>query len=149
MISIRPAVPDERNALEALQTRASINNPGDRKVVLAHPDVNKIPAGQIEAGHVYVAEQSGALIGFAVVLPRNDGGTELDGLFVEPERWREGIGKLLVDHCEQVARSQGSTALHVTGNPHAEGFYARCGFSQIGTVKLRFGVGLLFRKPLR
>ena len=148
-VSIRLAAASERETLEALQTRASLGNPGDREALLAHPDVNRIPEGQMEAGRVFVAEEDGTIIGFSVVLPRSDGDAELDGLFVEPERWRQGIGRHLVEHCEQVARLCGSTALHVVGNPHAEGFYAACGFTHVGTVKLRFGIGLLFRKPLR
>jgi N-acetylglutamate synthase-like GNAT family acetyltransferase len=145
---IRPAVVSERSALEALQSRASLNNLGDRPALLANPEVNQIPKEQLEAGQVFVAEQSGSVVGFAVIVPRSDGNVELDGLFVEPDKWRRGIGRQLVDHCAQLARLGGSTALHVVGNPHAEGFYSRCGFTRIGTVDLRFGIGLLFRKLL-
>jgi len=147
-VLIRPADASERKSLEALQTRASLNNPGDQAVLLAHPDAIEIPEGQIEAGRVFVAVQSGSVVGFAVILPRDDGDTELDGLFVEPNRWGQGIGRRLVEHCSQVARSGGSTALRVLGNPHAEGFYIRCGFTRSGTAETRFGVGLLFRKLL-
>jgi GNAT superfamily N-acetyltransferase len=82
------------------------------------------------------------------VLPRADRETELDALFVEPEMRRHGIGRALVEHCAAVARTRGSTALHVVGNPHAEAFYIACGFEPIGMVGTRFGVGFLFRKRL-
>jgi GNAT superfamily N-acetyltransferase len=147
-LTIRLAEARERKALEALQARASLNNPGDRAAILANPDAIEIPEGQIEAERVFVAEQNGLVVGFAVILPRSDGDAELDGLFVEPSSWGQGIGRRLVEHCAGVARIWGSTAVHVLGNPHAEGFYLRCGYSRSGSAKTRFGVGLLFRKCL-
>ena len=36
----------------------------------------------------------------------------------------------------------------VVGNPHAEGFYASCGFRTTGTVETRFGPGLVMRREL-
>ena len=68
--------------------------------------------------------------------------------FVEPDIRRRGIGRLMVEYCAEVARKQGSKALHVIGNPHAEDFYLAFGFNQIGTIQTRFGVGLLLRKGL-
>ncbi len=147
-IVIRRAEARERKTLEALQARASLNNPGDRAAILANLDAIELPEGQIEAGRVFVAEQSGVVVGFAVILPRSDGDAELDGLFIEPNSWGQGIGRRLVEHCAQVARTAGSGTLHVLGNSHAEGFYRRCGFARSGTAETRFGVGSLFSKPL-
>ncbi len=107
-----------------------------------------MPIEQITNGQVFVAERHGATMGFAAVLPRSDGASELDALFVEPAAWQQGVGRLLVDHCAGVARARGSAALHVIGNPHAEGFYRKCGFERIGTVATRFGSGLSLRKIL-
>ena len=87
-------------------------------------------------------------MGFAAVLPREDEGAELDALFVEPDLWKHGIGRALVDHCARIARSRGAAFLHVIGNPHAEGFYVACGFQTTGTVDTRFGVGLSMRREL-
>jgi ribosomal protein S18 acetylase RimI-like enzyme len=53
-----------------------------------------------------------------------------------------------VDHCADVASARGAAALHVIGNPHAEGFYRKCGFERIGTAVTRFGAGLSLRKTL-
>ena len=55
-LTIRPAVAAERKALEALQWRASLANPGDREALLANPDAIDLPLAQIEAGAVFVAE---------------------------------------------------------------------------------------------
>jgi len=147
-ILIRAAVPSEKEELEALQRRASLTNPGDRDALLANPDAIEVPAEQLAGGRVFLAELNGAMVGFAAVEPRTDGETELDALFVEPEIRRRGIGRLLVEHSAQVARNNGSAALRVSGNPHAQEFYIACGFNEIGTTQTRFGVALLFKKML-
>ena len=141
-------MPSEREALEALQRRASLANPGDRGAILEHPDAIEIPIRQLESGQVYVARQGTSIVGFAAILPRDDGDTELDALFVEPSMWRRGIGQRLVNHCEHAAREQGSRALHVLGNPHAREFYVAAGFEPIGTAATRFGEGIVYRKAL-
>src|SRR5215510_651900 len=147
-ISIRLARPDDRAMLESLQWRASLNNTGDRDALLANPDAIALPLEQIAAGCVFVAERDGVVAGFAAVVPRPDGGAELDALFVEPRLWKHGIGRRLVDHVVEVARVRAASFLHVIGNPHAEGFYVACGFRVTGTVDTRFGVGLAMRRPL-
>jgi GNAT superfamily N-acetyltransferase len=148
VIAIRRARPSEREALEALQKRASLANPGDRDAILAYPDAIEIPMQQLESGHVYVAERNNAIVGFAAILSREDGDTELDALFVEPSLWRRGIGQQLVKHCEDAARLLGSRALHVIGNPHAREFYISNGFKSIGVSATRFGEGILYRRAL-
>lgn len=145
---IRPAIPAERRTLEALQWRASLGNEGDRDALLRHPDAIDLPLEQIAAGGVFVLEQDGAIAGFAAILPRDDGDTELDALFVEPSIQRRGIGRKLIDHCADQARSKGSSALHVVGNIHAKPFYLSCGFTIVGTFDTRFGLGLLMRRAL-
>ena len=147
-LMIRIAHVSEKQALEALQWRASLNNPGDRAALLANPDAIAIPDAQIEGGSVFVAEADEVIVGFAAILPRTDGDQELDALFVEPDQQRTGIGRKLVEYCAQAARAQGSRALHVVGNPHAEAFYKSCGFQIRGHEQTRFGVGLLMHKPL-
>lgn len=55
-ITIRVARVDEVDALEALQRRASLANPGDRDAILAHPEAIVLPPQQIVDGQVFVAE---------------------------------------------------------------------------------------------
>jgi GNAT superfamily N-acetyltransferase len=147
-ISIRPARPDEQAMLESLQRRASLANAGDRDAILANPDAITVPAEQLADGCVFLAEDDAGVAGFAAVIPRPDGEAELDALFVEPHRWKSGIGRLLVDHAAEMARRNGARFLHVTGNPHAEGFYVSCGFRVTGTIDTRFGAGLAMQRPL-
>jgi N-acetylglutamate synthase-like GNAT family acetyltransferase len=146
--SIRLAVISEKEELEALQLRASLTNAGDRDALLANPDAIELPVDQIAAGTVFVAEQDGAIVGFATVLRRPDENAELDALFVDPDVRRGGIGRSLVVHCAKVACLQGAAALCVVGNPHAYDFYIACGFQVVGKTETRFGLGLLMRKML-
>lgn len=147
-MTIRPAIPAERKALEALQWRASLANEGDRDALLRHPDAIDLPLEQIAAGGVFVLEQDGAIAGFSAILPRDDGDIELDALFVEPRIQRQGVGRRLIEHSAELARSMGSNALHVVGNLHAKQFYLACGFTIVGSFETRFGPGLLMRKTL-
>ena len=147
-VVIRTALVSERRQLEALQRRASLANPGDRDALLANPDAIDLPLNQLERGHVFVAEVAGSPVGFAALDFRADGDADLDALFVEPDLWRHGLGSLLIERCVEVARTAGSCALHVVGNPHAEGFYSAVGFEVVGTTQTRFGPGLLMRKAL-
>jgi N-acetylglutamate synthase-like GNAT family acetyltransferase len=147
-MQIRPAALSEQRALEDLQRRASLNNPGDRQALLDHPDAIAVPIEQIETGCVFVAERDDGRVGFAAVVARENGGAELDALFVEPDQWKGGIGRALVDHCADVARARGASVLHVVGNPHAKAFYLACGFRLAGTVETRFGIGLSMERVL-
>ncbi len=147
-VTIRRAITAERKALEALQLRASLGNAGDREALLRHPDTIDLPAEQIRAGGVFVLEQDGRIVGFSAILPRDDGDTDLDALFVDPAAQRRGVGRALLEHCSEAARTAGSNSLHVVGNTHAKQFYLACGFTIVGSFETRFGAALLMRKRL-
>jgi GNAT superfamily N-acetyltransferase len=138
----------ERKTLEDLQQRASLVWEDTRADLLAHPEVFALPIEQIEDGCALVAECEGMVVGFAVVLLRDDGNAELDGLFVEPDMWRAGIGTRLVRAAEELAASGGAKMLHVIGNPHANDFYLACGFVLRGEEQTRFGLGLSMSKAI-
>ena len=137
-------MPDEREALEALQRRASLALEDYREQLETEPDAIDLPLDQIERDEVLVAEQDGEIVGMAVVFI-GDRDAELDGLFVEPEHWRKGIGAELVDVATHAARRRGLT-LMVTANPSARDFYLRCGFVIEGEAQTRFGPALRMSK---
>ena len=147
-LTFRLAVPAERSALEDLQRRASLMWEDDRAAVLAHPDAIDLPIEQITSGRTIVAERAGQLLGFAVVLRRDDGDAELDGLFVEPVQWRHGIGRALVEQVEQLATADGSATLWVTAHTRALGFYGSCGFVVVGEAATRFRPAPRMRKSI-
>src|ERR1700759_2773510 len=108
MITMRTADAAEREALEALQFRSSVHQPMYREQLEANPDAVELPVEQLAAGHVRVAEQDGAVLGFVALLGNRGGACELDGLFVEPERMRGGIGRRLVEEAARMARERGA-----------------------------------------
>ena len=139
-LTIRMARPEERDALEELQRRASLALGEYNAQLEAHPDAIELPLGQIERGEVIVAEIDDRLAGFAAVVIDDDA-AELDGLFVEPELWRKGIGAALVKVAAHEARRQG-LAMMVVASPSAREFYEKCGFTLEGSAETRFGPAL-------
>jgi len=139
-LQIRLARAEERDTLEALQWRASLANEDDRQHLEAHPDLIHLPINQIERGEVFVADLAGRTVGFSAILA-DQGRLELDGLFVEPDMWRRGIGGALVEAAAHEARRQGA-ALMVVANPAARGFYEKSGFTVEGEAETRFGPAL-------
>jgi N-acetylglutamate synthase-like GNAT family acetyltransferase len=137
--TIRPARGAERDALEALQYRSSVDQPMYRAQLEAHPEVIELPMEQIEAGLVRVAEQDGVVVGFSALLERRGDACELDGLFVEPGRMRTGIGRRLLEDAQRTARERGATRIEVVANPQAVAFYEAVGFIRSGEAQTRFG----------
>ena len=60
-------------------------------------------------------------------------------LWVHPERIGHGLGRQLVKHAVQAARTSGAPSLTVESDPNAEGFYQRIGFQHIGWVQADVG----------
>jgi len=139
-LTLRPAQPSEHAELEELQRRASLGLPEYRDQLLAHPDAIHLPPAQIANGQVIVAQIDDRIVGFAAVV-----GGELDGLFVEPELWGQGIGSDLVNAATHQARRKG-LALKVIASPGARPFYETCGFSVEGEEQTRFGPALRMSK---
>lgn len=138
----------ERGSLIELQRRASLMWESDRPFLLANPGLIDLPADQIAEGRVSVFEEAGRTLGFVVVLPRDDGAAQLDGLFVEPERWGRGIGRRLVDHALDRARQGAALSLNLVANRQALGFYEKCGFEVLEEVQMPFGLGVRMMRAL-
>ena len=132
---IRDGRDEEAAGLAALQQRSSQIWDDQREFVLAHPEFEDEArddlARQIPAGFVRVAEVDGEIAGFAVAIPDSDDDFILDGLFVRPERMRQGIGAALVADTAARLASRGVARLTVLANVNALAFYERAGFVAI------------------
>ena len=135
-ITLRLAKPEEHEKLEELQRRASLELSEYSDDLLTNPEAVHLPPAQIANGQVIVAEFAGEIAGFAAVV-----GSELDGLFVEPDFWGGGIGRALVHAAAHQARLRGLT-LTVVAAPRARGFYESCGFTVEAEEQTRFGPAL-------
>jgi N-acetylglutamate synthase-like GNAT family acetyltransferase len=138
-LSIRDAVPDEISHLEALQLRDSLVAPDYREALAAHPEVIHLPAADVSEQRTRVAIVNGRVAGFSVMRPVHGTACELDGLFVEPDLMRSGVGRALVDDVVQRARGLGIRRIHVIANPTAIGFYTSVGFVRGDDAMTQFG----------
>jgi GNAT superfamily N-acetyltransferase len=146
---IRNATTVEAAGLEALQRRSSDVWEEYREQLAAHPDAIELPRRFIDNGWVRVATGDDDVpLGFSVVIPTDDAVHELDGLFVEPDRLRSGIGRALVEDAVARASALGCQRLEVTAGP-AQGFYERTGFRVISEAQTRFGPAVRMRREIR
>jgi len=122
-----------------MQRRASLALREYRAALLANPESIELPAAQLEERRVRVAELDSQIVGFSVLLQPVAGICELDGMFVEPARWRLGIGCALLTDAADLARKKNARVIEVTANPYAKPFYMKFGFNQSGSVQTRFG----------
>ena len=138
-VAIRDAVPADLDAVRDVFRRASLSNAGDRPALLAHPETLVWSADAIAAGRTRVAvDDDGAVVGFATAVPA-DGALELEDLFVEPSRMRQGVARRLIADLLSRAAGPGVSRVYVTANPHAMAFYTAVGFLPDGTAETRFG----------
>ncbi len=138
MAFIRLGVPADLTAASDVYRSASLSNEGDRDNLLAHPEYLVLGPEGLAEGRTYVAEEAGALVGFATWI-RVGGTFELVDLFVDPGWRRRGIAAALVSRIARVLREQGVQRLEVTANPHAMEFYRVAGFTDCGTAATDFG----------
>jgi GNAT superfamily N-acetyltransferase len=138
---IRDAMPADLAALRDVYRRASLSNEGDRETLLANPDALEFPGLAGDDRRTRVATADGRVAGFATSVPAGDV-VELDDLFVDPGRMRQGAGRALVLDAVAIARELGAGRVEVTANPHALVFYGKAGFIAGHEVQTRFGPGL-------
>ena len=151
-VAVRLARLEDRETLIALQWQASLasNPPEIVAELLARPEMIDLDAEWIGAGQVFVAERGSRIVGFAVIVPDEGNDAELDGIFVSPDAWRQGIGTLLLSRIEREAAAWGATRLRVAANPTAMGFYSENGFVITGTRTVPIGPPVAeMSKPVR
>ena len=129
-IHLRKAEPKEAEALTELALRSKRAwGYDDDFMTRVMPDMIVKPEYLAEEYGI-VAEEDG-VIGYAIV--RADGDSAfLRDLFVEPNRFRSGIGKALFLEAAAYARARGATHLRLCGDPNAIGFYERLGMVRAG-----------------
>jgi GNAT superfamily N-acetyltransferase len=135
---IRLGVLADLSAASGVYRSASLFNTDDRDNLLANPEYLVLGPEGLAEGRTHVAEEDGALVGFAT-WAEADGIFELEDLFVDPGWTRHGIATALVSRIVDVLRARGAERLEVTANPHALGFYRTAGFLDCGVAETDFG----------
>jgi ribosomal protein S18 acetylase RimI-like enzyme len=146
VITIRPALPTDRRALEqcfcelqAFERAIEPNRAAPEKVCRPYLDELLADCTQ-QAGTILVAEDAGQVVGFVCVLARvpSDEIVELEREFayitdlVVLELYRQrGIGSQLIAAAEQYARSHGATRMRIgvlAANNAAHRLYQQLGY---------------------
>ena len=127
-IFIRGAESTDMDDLQGVFQRASLSNENDRALLQEHPEWLVLSDQRVVEGRTCVAvDDDGTVTGFATHLISGDV-AELEDLFVDPPRMREGIATALVLDISSRLRRLGVARLEVTANPHAMAFYEHLGF---------------------
>jgi GNAT superfamily N-acetyltransferase len=146
-IVTRPARDEDRDILGALKLRSSLAWGDHVEELLAMCEAREVPAAHLP--HIIVAEASGAIVGFATIL-RHKGAAraELEDLFVAPEAWRRGIGKLLLAEAERRAIASGARSVQVVAGERARPFYEASGYDVTGAVMTTLAPAMELEKRL-
>jgi GNAT superfamily N-acetyltransferase len=128
---IRDAESTEMDDLQGVFRRASLSNVNDRELLQENPQWLLLSElGVLERRMRVAVDGDGTITGFATCLISN-GRSELEDLFVDPPRMREGIATALVLDISFRLHEIGFETLEVTANPHAMAFYERMGFVEV------------------
>jgi GNAT superfamily N-acetyltransferase len=169
MVQIRDAVPGDELAVAGVHVRSwqgayrgliddeflDALRPEDRAARYAFGCAD--PASP----RTFLAEEDGDLLGFATIGPSRDadapGRGELYALYVDPDRWRGGTGRLLLVESRRRLREAGhdeAILWVLRGNEMAERFYLGDGWHRDGGERVERPYGVVsrvnrFRRSLR
>lgn len=93
----------------------------------------KITAQDVLTHPCFLVERDGCPLGFYHLTPRGQD-LQLQHLFVAPEAIGLGLGRRLWQHLLAFAQANGSGAVYIDSDPHAETFYLAMGAQRIGSV---------------
>ncbi len=136
--AIRLGTAADLDAASRVYRRASLSNAGDRDNLLAHPEYLLLGPEGLAEGRTYVAEENGAVVGFATWIKAGNV-AELEDLFVDPDWMRHGVATALVNRIVAVLRERRVDRLEVTASPDAMDFYRQAGFADCGVAETTFG----------
>ncbi|TPG60410.1 GNAT family N-acetyltransferase [Roseomonas nepalensis] len=130
MSALRPARPEEAEAVRALVQRAYA--PYVPLLGRRPAPMDDDFAARIARGQAHVLERDGALVALAVIEARGDH-LWIEDLAVEPGRHGQGIGRALLAFAEAEARRLGLPELRLLTNERMtrnRAIYARAGFTE-------------------
>lgn len=144
MPSRRPATQADLSTLWELRTRAVRAGCSDHypaaviDIWCAAPAPASLPL-LVQAGGAVVAEESGRIVGYAVL---NLDTGEINAAFVEPSQQRRGIALQLLLQLESMARERDLARLFLSASINAVPFYERAGFLSVREELYRHRCGI-------
>ena len=130
---IRPAIETQAELLSALVMRAKAHWGYSAQTLEGWRCELAVSPQDIRAKPTFVALMDDEVAGF-YSLSAVQSVWELDNLWVSPEFMHRGIGRTLLSHALETARSRGAVEVTVDADPNAEPFYQQCGAVRRGEV---------------
>ena len=140
MTLIRPARPEEEDAINALILRSKAHWGYDEAFMQAAVDDMKLAPNYLHDHWNFILEEDRQMVGIASLIAHEDA-VELDNLFLEPETIGKGYGGMMWDFVLDFARRQGFAKLWLVSDPNAAGFYESRGAVKIGEVASNIQAG--------
>ncbi len=91
-------------------------------------------APQIDCGeqYFYLCERDRSVLGFYALSQLSAAELELEAMFVAPEAIGQGLGRRLMAHAIEKAKSKGFETILIQSDPNAAPFYEKMGAQLIG-----------------
>ena len=105
----------------------------------------------IAAGTAFVLEDGGAVRGYIILLPANDGALLLDNVAIDPSAQKCGYGRKLLDFAEAVARERGLDRIILYTNEAMREnlvWYPKMGYSVTGHIEEKGYRRIYFEKKV-
>jgi N-acetylglutamate synthase-like GNAT family acetyltransferase len=133
-VHIRRARPDEASLLTEI-AHAAKRHWGYPEKWIHYWQTDLTITPQFIINHeMYVAIKNGEIAGCGA-LCLDESVAELEHMWIRPEHMGAGIGRALFNHIRARAKDLNLTAMELSADPNAEGFYERMGAKRIGEVR--------------
>lgn len=132
-IHVRQASPDEAALLTDIAHAAKRHwKYPETWIEQWKPDLT-ITSEFILNNEMFVAVAGDEIVGCCALVV-TDRLAEIEHMWIRPEQMGHGVGRALFEHAKRRAEERGATALELSADPNAEGFYERMGTRRIGEV---------------
>ncbi|QIG51872.1 GNAT family N-acetyltransferase [Nordella sp. HKS 07] len=132
-LSIRPAARLDIDTLTDLAMRSKASHGYDAAFMEECRAELTIHERTLNERDIWVAEAQGRILGFFGLEFPQDGVSEVNPIFVEPDLQQGGVGRALWGKLEERARFAGARAIGLDSDPNAVGFYEKMGCRVIGS----------------
>ena len=129
---IRPAARSDIEILTDLAMRSKASHGYDAAFMAQCREELAIVEKTLSERDVWVAEAQGKIVGFFALEFPEEGVSEVNPIFVEPDLQKGGVGRALWRKLEERARFAGARAIGLDSDPNAVGFYEKMGCTVIG-----------------